>query len=305
MGTAHKKTDTGAIDAEITEDDIHPTRSFDTPTGRYRMGAIHFLTAANGENVIAGLAAGTTTYNFVNVLPGAPGAGVVNVKVQGTMDLTVRKLAQAIAGVTDAVNIEYGAGTKPNPDVLGFYTSQRLSVGAAPLAAGSNMLFVEKVADQTDTLKALTLTTTTVGSTAIVFIREYVTRYLMTGNAVALGDRVAGAYQMLIPMNSVMDDSGNLVYYDPAIFVSEAVSLTTIIIECDSYWSSDEVTFTLMGLGLDVSKELITTGASQFKMGVQRIPPGAGFYVKMRSSGTVITDWIDFKIHTHYYPLGV
>jgi len=303
MSTSHKKVDTGAIDAEITEDHLHPPRSFDIPTGRYRTGAIHFGSAAAGQNVIMGTAGGIT-YNFVAAL-GAPGAGVVEVKVQGSMDLTVRMLAQATRGVTDAVNIAYGAGTKPNPAAWGYYSSIRFSISSTQVVAGSNILFYGIVADQTDALNPLTLSTTTVGSALTAFTRTYNTRYLLNGNAAALGNRVAGDMQMLIPMGSVIDDNGNQVWYDPAIIVAEAVVSANMIIEADTYWSTDEITFHLMGVGLDISKDVAAAGATQFQTSVQRIPPGGGLYVKMRSDGNNAADWIDIKTHAHYYPLGV
>jgi len=304
MGTEHKKVDTGAIDAEITEDHLHPPRSFDTPTGRYRMGAIRFTTAADGEIVTMG-GAGGIIYTFKTVL-GAPGAGNVHVKVQGSVDLTVRKLAQATRGVVDAANITYGAGTRPNPSAWGYYTSQRFALGSAQIAAGSSIVFYGIVPDLTDALNPLTLSTTPGGvGTTTVFVRTYTTRYLMNGNAAALGNRVAGDYQMVIPMGAVINDSGSQVWYDPEMIVVEAVITASRIIEADVYWSTDEITFNLMALGLDLSKDTDTTGSQEHQTCVQRVPPGGGVYVKMRSDGTSTADWIDFKIHSHYYPLGV
>jgi len=291
-------------DDEIIQNHIHPPRSFDTPTGRYRMGAIHFLTAADGEIVTMG-SAGGIVYTFKTVL-GAPAAGNVHVKVQGTLDLTVRKLAQATRGVVDAANIAYGAGTQPNPAAWGYYTSQRFSLGTTPVIVGSNILFYGIVPDQTDAMNPLTLTTTPGGvGTTTVFTRVYTTRYLLTGNAAALGDRVAGDYQMVIPMGAVISDAGAQVWYEPEILVAESVVSANRIIEVDTYWSTDEITFNLMGIGLDVSKDVATAGASQFYTKVQRVPPGGGVYVKMRSDGTNPADWIDFKMHSHYYPSGV
>jgi hypothetical protein len=303
MGTEHKKVDTGALDAEITEDHCHPPRSFDTPTGRYRMGAIRFGSAAAGQNVVMG-GAGGITYNFVAAL-GAPGAGICEVKVQGSTDLTVRKLAQATRGVVDAANIAYGAGTQPNPSAWGYYTSQRFSLAATAVLAGSNIVFYGIVPDLTDALNPLTLTTTTVGSTLTAFVRTYVTRYVLNGNAAALGNRVAGDMQMLIPMGAVINDSGSLVYYDPAVIVAEATNSASMIVEMDLYWSTDEITFNLMGIGLDISKDSTSAGALQFATQVQRIPPGGGLYTKMRSDGNAVTDWVEIKAHSHYYPLGV
>ena len=290
-------------DVRITEDHHHPPRSFDIPTGRYRMGAIHFGSAAAGQNVIMG-GAGGITYNFVAAL-GAPGAGVCEVKVQGSMDSTVRKLAQATRGVVDAVNIAYGAGTQPNPSAWGYYTSQRVSVGSTQVVAGSNMIFYGIVPDLTDALNPLTLSTTTVGSTLTVFTRFYVTRYVLNGNAAALGNRVAGDMQMVIPVGSVINDSGIPVWYDPATFVMEATNTASMVVEVDTYWSLDELTFTLMGMGLDVSRDVVAVGAQQFRTEVQRAPPGAGIFVKLRSDGNNVADWVDFKLHCHYYSAGV
>ncbi len=304
MGTAHKKVDTGAIDAEITQNHHHPPLTYNGPSGRWRMSGLTFGSGAVGQNVVVGTVALPVTYNIVAAL-GAPGPGVVEVLVQGSVDQTVRKMAQAIAGVTDAVNIRYGAGTQPHPDVYGQYTSQRFSIGASAHAAGSSIVFQEKIADQTDAGVPLTLTTTTVGSTLTVFTRTYTTRYLMTGNAAALGNRVAGAYQTMIPMGAVRDTGGNLVYYDPNIIVVEAIVSAGRIVECDLYYSGDEVTFTLLAAGIDLSRDTMTQGSQEYTFQCGRVPPGAGLYAKMRSDGTLITDWIDIKIQIHTYPLGV
>jgi len=106
-------------------------------------------------------------------------------------------------------------------------------------------------------------------------------------------------------MGAVISDAGAQVWYEPEIFVAESVVSANRIIEVDTYWSTDEITFNLMGIGLDVSKDVATAGATQFYTKVQRVPPGGGVYVKMRSDGTDPADWIDFKMHSHYYPSGV
>lgn len=290
---------------DVIYDHIHPVLNRILPSARFRRGGMNFGSAAAAQNVVIGLSATPVTYTFVAAL-GAPAAANVQVLVQGTMDLTVRKLAQAIQGVTDPTNIAYGTGTKPHPDISAWYTSQAFCVNTTQQAAGSNLIFKEKVGDQTDAAAALTCTTTTIGSTIIAFTRVYSHRYLMTGNAAALGNRIAGGYQVVLPMGYIVDPAtGVTVKFDPEIVITEAVVAIGRIIEMDLYYSTDEVTFTLINYGLNLSMSTATAGSDMHINKGQRCPAGAGLYTVMRSDGTVNTDWVNYKVHVHQYPPGV
>jgi hypothetical protein len=125
----------------------------------------------------------------------------------------------------------------------------------------------------------------------------------MIGNAAALGDRVAGPYQCFQPMGSVIHPT-ELVScaYDVGKIAIEAVVSAGRIIECDGYYSEDEITFTPLWYGLELSRETATQGSQQFMVASGRIPAGGGFYIKMRSDGTNVTDWCDIKAQFHVYP---
>lgn len=295
--------DEAITDAMITEEHLHPSIVFTGPSGSHRYAGLTFGSAGNGQTVIVGALAGPITYTFVNVL-GVPAPNNVEVLIQGTLDLTIRKLAQAIQGVNDPANIAYGGGVPfANPDVYGKYTGQRFAIGASQHPAGSSISFQDIVGDVTDIANAMTLITTTIGSTLTAFARMYSTRYLLTGNAVLLNNRMAGPYQTLIPIGA----SGPY-KYDPSIIIVEGASSGAMVIEGDLYWSLDEVTFSLLESGLNLSFGSgggVNVGSQQFLCNMQRVPVGAGIYIKCRSNGTLITDWVDLKLQIHQYASGL
>ena len=294
---------------EITQYHLHPTSCTVGPSGSRRRAGITFTTAANNENVVMGYTAGTVvTYTFKTVLPGGPAAGAVNVKVQGSVNLTVRKLAEAIQGVTDAANIEYGAGTQPHPDMSAYYTGNRFSIAnVEPLVhvAGSGIMFFENTQDRTATAWPITFSSTTT-RVLTAFSRIYSHRYTMTGNAAGPpADCVAGPYQTMMPMGFTRDFSGNLTYYDGSWMLVESVSSATMIVEADIYWSADEVTYTLLARGINLSRDVTTLGCQEYPISMLRVAPGAGLYVKMRSNVAPTSEWVDFKINRHTYPVGL
>lgn len=292
-----------AADADIAETHDHPPLTQILPQGKYRRGAILFGSAANGQEVVMGYNSNLITYTFETTL-GSPAANNVQVKVQGTIDLTIRKLVQAIQGVTDAANIAYGTGTQPNPDIQGAYTSQQIAIGTTILAAGSTLYIKFKVGDRSETSFPVTLTTTTVGSTLVAFTRVFSSRYSVPGGGADINDHVAGALQTLVPMQWVYDNSGNLVLYDSNIMIVEGASSGTTVYECDLYYSTDEINFVLFQAGLNLSFAGTNAGSQQYLSHGQRIPAGAGLYIKVRGSNNA-TETIDLKVQYHQYPLGV
>lgn len=220
------------------------------------------------------------------------------------MDLTVRKLAEAVRGVTDAVNIAYGAGTQPNPDIMGAYTSQSIAIGATILAAGSTLYLKFKVGDRTVTAFPTTFTTTTIGSTLVNFTRVFSGRYSIPAGGADINDHIAGVIQTLVPLNWVHDVSGNLVYYDPSVQVVEGVSNTASVYEADLLESADEVTFTVRVQGLNLSYNAATSGSQQYNYRHIRIAPGSGLYIRIRETANGV-ETIDLKVQLHQYPYGV
>ena len=309
MSTEHKKVDTGVLDAEIAQEHMHPTSCTVGPSGRRRRAGISFTTAANLENVVVGYTAGTViTYTFMTVL-GAPGANNVHVKVQGSVDLSVRKLAQALQGVVDAANITYGAGVGAHPDVEAYYTGNRFSIAnVVPLVhlpATPGIMFFEKTQDRTTTAFPFTLTSTTT-RVLTAFTRIYAHRYTMTGNAAGPpADCVAGDYQTFMPMLFTRDFAGNLTWSDCSWFVVEAVSSASMIVEVDVYYSTDEVTYTIVSTGINLSRDTATLGCQEYPVSMARIPPGAGLYVKMRSNAAATNEWVDVKVQRHTYEVGL
>jgi hypothetical protein len=297
------------MDDEIILGDAQPTSCTVGPSGRRRRAGISFTTAANLENVVVGYTAGTViTYTFVAAL-GAPGANNVHVKVQASVDLSVRKLAQALQGVVDAANITYGAGVGAHPDVDAYYTGNRFSIAnVVPLVhlpATPGIMFFEKVQDRTTTAWPFTLTSTTT-RVLTPFTRTYAHRYTMTGNAAGPpADCVAGPYQTFMPIGFTRDFSGNLVWYRLSYFVVEAVSSNTMIIETDVYFSLDEVTYTMIGRGINLSRDTVTQGSQEYGVRLTRIPPGAGLYVTMRSNVAAVNEWVDVKVQRGTFPVGV
>lgn len=301
-------------ESELVETHLHPPSQRINPSARFRRGGITFAGAGAalgaGTNIIVGYTGSTVTYSVVAAL-GAPGAGVVHVLVQATLDLTIRKIADAMQGVVDAVNIAYGAGTQPHPNTFGYYTSQRFTVGSTAHPAGSSIMFKERTADVKASVSPYTLSTTgNVGASGVTtnLVRVYNHRYVFNNNAAAPnnpGDNIAGDMQTIIPMKSVLDSSLIAVRYDIDGIVVEAVNTTSEIIEADLYYSTDEVTFYNMDYGVNLSKDVATQGSQQVVIRGARLPTNAGLYTKMRASGVSNTSWVDFKVQMHQYPAGM
>lgn len=295
-------------EVEVVEHHAHPDLSVTTPNGRLRVGAITFNSAAtNAQTLTLGKAGGASRiYTFKNVLD-APAAGNVSILVQGTADLTARVLQAAIMGSSVPGVIAYAGGEGAHPDFVCAYTGVRVSIGSVLHPAsgvGPTLVFIAKVGDSA-AVCTLTDTLTHGGIYLLTAItRIYSQRYTMTGNAAALIDRIAGAYQCIIPLNSVWHPTELvLVPYDVTKVVVEATSTAdATVIECDGYYSADEVVFTPMFYGLELSREEATKGCQAFLVSTHRIPAGSGFYLKCRSNGTNVADYVEFKIQYHLYP---
>jgi hypothetical protein len=306
--TLNANVNTIKTDVTIIEDHLHPVISRVNPSARFRRGGITFSATPVGGTLTLGLAGagvGQVIYTIVAVL-GVPAANNVQVLNQGTLDLNVRKLAQAIQGVTDAVNIAYGAptgNTKPNPTVYGYYTSQRFNVGTVAHVAGSSIMTKEKVGDQTVAL-TIALGGGMVATTTTQYTRVYSHRYSMAAIPL-LNDRIAGPFQTFVAMGSVIDSAtGVPVRYDIDSFISEAVSQSNSIIEVDAYFSMDEITFVLMSYGNNVSKDAAVNGAQQVLQRSERVPAGGGLYLRLREDVSS-AETIDMKVQFHQYPVGV
>lgn len=301
IDTTTKNTDATAYEVDKHN---HPPQSRTNPSARFRRGGATFTTAANTQAVVLGLTASPVTYTFKTAL-GSPAASNVEVKVQASVALTIALLARAIRGENDAVNIAYGTGTQPHPDVLGYYEPNNFSIGTTQHAAGANLYVKEKVGDQTDAAKALTFSSTAT-STVTAFTRVFNHRYIFSGNHATLNSRVAGAYQMVIPIGSSLHTDGvTPVKYDVNMIVTENVVSASRIIEADIYYSLDGVNFTMLSYGLNLSKDNTSAGSQIHPLPNGRPPLGAGLYVKMRSDGTQTTDWVEYKVQLHQYPPGV
>jgi hypothetical protein len=299
----------GIDKVRVIENHLHPALSVTTPNGRLRVGALTFnAAAANTETITLSKAGGSSrVYTFKTALGADPGAGNVTIKVQGTSDLTARRFADAINGVTDVDDILYSGAETYHPDFIGAYTGIRVAIGTVPhptTGVGPTTVVLGRVGDQT----GVATLSDTLGSHAGIYkltaiTRIYSSRYILTGNAAALIDRVAGGYQCICPMNSVRHPTElGLCKYDVGKIVVEGISADTLIVECDGYYSTDEVTFTAMWYGLECSKTPVTDGSQTFVVNSHRIPKGGGFYIKMRSSGTDAASWVDLKAQYHVYP---
>lgn len=300
-------------DVTIIEDHLHPPFTAVVPNGAYRRGALTMVSnPVDTDTFTLGLAGGIV-YTFKDDISGSPGAGNVWIKTQVISTLTACQLLyDAICGVTDAVNINYGSpAEKPHPNVLAGITVIGFAIGAASIAANaSGSLYLrERGGDVVGAGAPITLGETGAWCTLTAFIRTYSARYVMTGNSANLEDRVAGDYLMIEPTNWIKDDAGRNVYWDPSIVIVENTdSAASIIIECDMYYSLDEVTFTKGVEGLNLSFGSVGVGGSgsqQYTAPHARSPPGAGLYVKLRSNDTNPAKYVDIKVEYHRYPYGV
>jgi hypothetical protein len=300
-----------AEEVEVVEQHGHPIFNVTVPNGSFRYGAITFASAADTETVTLTSGGVGYVYTFKTTL-GSPAANNVHVKVQGSVAETVAMLAKAVRGVTDIVNIAYGTGTQPNPGFIGHYTGIRTSIGSAmhPASAttGPTIRLRDRYQDRDDATYPLTIADTTTQSGVwkqTQMIRTYSFRYTMTGNAAALGNRIAGCYHCIVPPYTVVDISGNYVKYDPSQFVVESISSNSMIVECDIYYSIDESSYTYVGMGLELSRDTASAGSQEYVTRLPRVTEGYGIYCKMRSNGNSTSDWIDCKVQIHTYNYGL
>jgi hypothetical protein len=293
-------------EAEISEHHVHPDLSVTTPNGRLRVAGLSFgAAAADTETITLGKAGGASRiYTFKSAIGDAPAAGNVSLLVQGTAALTAQVLQAAIGGAIVPGIILYAAGEGAHPEFVAAYTSVRVSIGAVLHPAGATLVFINRTGDS----GAVCTFSDTIAHGApyklTAFTRIYSQRYTMTGNAAALIDRIAGDYQCIIPLLSVWHPTELvLVPYDVGKVVVEATSTAdATIVECDGYYSMDEVTFVPMFYGLELSREEATKGSQTFIVSTQRVPPGGGFYLRCRSNGTNVADYVEFKVQYHLYP---
>jgi hypothetical protein len=280
----------------------HPVETASAPDMLSRRAAITFTVIADTNNMVLG----PVTYTFLNTL-GSPAANNVHVKIQGTLQDTVKKLAQAIRGETDATNIVYGTGTQPNPICTGYWTSQRFSTGLTTIPAGQSLFLLERAED---VITAITLTSTAT-STIVAFLRTPFSRYILNGNAAGTGgiNSIRSAMHTILPIGSVLIGGQTapmgLVAYDVHSIIMEDQS-TTDKKEIDIYMSSDEVTFTRVSRsnpmafnGTAASIQVVIESRGQ------RIPKGYGMYVRCGSDGTSPTANFDLKFSYHLYPTSL
>lgn len=280
----------------------HPVETATAPDMPSRRAAITFTNISAGNNVVLG----TVTYTFVSAL-GSPVANNVQVLIQDTLRNTVKKLANAIMGVTDAVNIAYGIGTAPNPASTAYWTSQRFSIGDVAIAPGETLFLLEKTEDL-----AIALTLTSTATTVInAFTRATYLRYVMSGNVTGSGgaNSVRGPLHTVLPIGSVSigGQEGQLF---PAVYDCHLITLCrqsdTSEKELDLYISNDEQNFTRICRSTPVGAD--STAEAQhvhIEMRQSRVPTGYGLYLRMGSNGTSSTAYCDLKFTYHLYPTSL
>lgn len=277
----------------------HPVETATAPDMASRRAAITFSSIASGNNLVLG----QVTYTFVTAL-GSPADNNVQVLIQENLCNTVKKLAEAIRGVQDDVNIAYGTGTDPHPSCTAYWTSQRFSVGDATVSPGESLFLLEKAEDVTT---ALTLTSTAATS-IIAFTRAPHVRYILSGNVSGAGgtNSVRGPLHTILPIGSVVigGQGGTL---SPTRYDCHLITLCrqsdTSEKELDLYISNDEQNFTRLcrstPLGADSSAEAQHV---QIEMRQARVPAGYGLYIRIGSNGTSSTAYCDLKFTYHLYP---
>lgn len=307
-------------ETEVIENHLHPHLSVTTPNGRLRVGALTFNSAAtNNQTVTLGKAGGSSIiYTYKDVLS-APASGNCYILVQATATLTAQMLMYAIAGVTAPGLIQYYNDVPlAHPDFVAAYTGMRVAIGTAmhpATGAGDTLVFICRVGDSA---AVCTLANTLTGGgiyKMTAFTRIYSQRYVLTGNANPATNSIAGPYQCIVPMSSVWYANATyagtvenpvvgstLCKYDVGKIVVEAASSNALIYECDGYYSLDEITFTPLWYGLELSRDEVTRGCQTFMVNSHRIPAGAGFYIRARSNGTDPAEYVDFKAQYHVYP---
>ncbi|WP_169008408.1 hypothetical protein [Faecalispora jeddahensis] len=306
IGTTHDQMvimrDTLYTRTGIILNHLHPVETASAPDMASRRASITFTGIAAGNNMVLG----SVTYAFVTVL-GSPAANTVQVLIQSNLSDTVKKLAEAIRGVQDAVNIAYGSGTNPHSTCTGYWTKQRFSIGDISVAPGESLFLLEKAEDVNN---ALTLTSTA-ASAINAFIRMPHLRYVLTGNSTGSGgvNSVRGPLHTILPIGSIVVGGQG----EPLIPVPYDCHLVTICRQSDTtekeldfYISNDEQTFTRISrstpLGADSSTEAQHV---QIAMRQSRVPAGYGLYARIGSNGTSATAYCDLKFTYHLYPAAL
>lgn len=281
---------------------LHPVETASAPDMASRRASITFTGIAAGNNMVLD----GVTYLFVTVL-GSPAANTVQVLVQSNLSGTVKKLAEAIRGISDAANIAYASGTNPHPSCTGYWTKQRFSIGDISVAPGESLFLLEKSED-INTALAVTSTAT---STINAFTRMPHLRYVLSGNITGSGgvNSVRGPLHTILPIGSIViggqDDPLIPVPYDCHLITICRQSDTTEK-ELDFYISNDEQTFTRISrstpIGSDSSAEAQHV---QIAMRQSRIPAGYGLYIRIGSNGTSAAAYCDLKFTYHLYPINL
>lgn len=281
---------------------LHPIETATAPDMVSRRGAITFTGINSGNNVILG----TITYTFVTSL-GSLTANNVQVKIQDTLRNTVKKLAEAIRGIQDVVNIVYGSGTSANPASTAYWTSRNFSVGDVTIPSGESLFLLERAENAT---APLTLTSTAT-ATINAFTRASYLRYVLSGNAAGgTGiNSVRGPLHTLLPIGSVViGGQGGLLY--PTAYDCHLVTLCrqsdTSEKELDLYISNDEVNFTRISRSTPIGADSSNAGLHiHIQMRQSRVPSGYGLYISMGSDGTSASAFCDLKFTYHLYPVSL
>ena len=281
---------------------LHPVETASAPDMASRRASITFTGISAGSNMVLD----GVTYLFVAAL-GSPAANTVQVLVQGNLNGTVKKLAEAIRGVQDTANIAYASGMNPHPSCTGYWTKQRFSIGDLSVAPGESLFLLEKSED----VNTLLTLTSTAASTINAFVRMPHLRYVMSGNTTGSGgaNSVRGPLHTILPIGSIIiggqDDPLIPVPYDCHLITICRQSDTTEK-ELDFYISNDEQTFTRISrstpIGSDSSAEAQHV---QIAMRQSRIPAGYGLYIRIGSNGTSAAAYCDLKFTYHLYPINL
>jgi hypothetical protein len=281
----------------------HPIETATAPDMASRRASITFTNIANGNNVVIG----TVTYTFVTSLE-SPVANNVQVRIQGTLRGSVKKLAEATRGSQDASNIAYGTGTNPNPTCTSYWTSQIFSIGDVFVASGESLFVLERAEN---IITALTLTATATASIN-AFTRASYLRYVMSGNVSGSGgiNSVRGPLHTVLPIGSVVIGGQGGTLYPETTYDCHLLTLCrqsdTSEKELDLYISNDEVTFTRISRSTPVGADSTTESQHvHIEMRQSRIPTGYGMYIRMGSNGTSSTAYCDLKFTYHLYPVAL
>lgn len=282
---------------------LHPIETATAPDMVSRRASITFTNISVGNNLVLG----PVTYTFVAAL-GSPAANHVLIRLQSTLRENVQKLAQAIRGVQDVSNIEYGTGVGTNPVSTAYWTCQRFSIGDIAVAPGESLFLLERTENVTT---ALTLTTT---ATAVInaFTRASYLRYILSGNVAGSGgvNSIRGPMHTVLPIGSVVIGGQAGPLSPIAAYDCHLVTLCrqsdTSEKELDLYISNDEVTFTKVSRSTPVGADSANAGLHiHIQMRQSRVPAGYGLYISMGSDGTSSTAYCDLKFTYHLYPINL